>query len=137
MPTPRPKKSEETRRRVLDAALALFRKRGFDATTMRDVAAACGLSLGAAYYYFRSKDDIVLAWYQRTQDEHRARARAAFEESLYSLRDRLGAVLHAKLDAVEGERRLLGVLFRAAGDPEHPLSVFAPATGKLRAQSIA
>ncbi|HZS36969.1 MAG TPA: TetR family transcriptional regulator, partial [Polyangia bacterium] len=47
-PSPRPKKSEETRRRVVDAALTLFRKRGFDATTMRDVAAAAGLSLGAA-----------------------------------------------------------------------------------------
>jgi len=136
-PSPRPKKSEETRRRVVDAALTLFRKRGFDATTMRDVAAAAGLSLGAAYYYFRSKDEIVLAWYQRTQDEHAARARAAFAQSRGSLRARLSALMHTKLDVVAGERRLLGALLRVAADPEHPLSVFARTTSKLRAQSLA
>ena len=40
--------SEETRRLVLETALALFRERGFDRTTVRDVAERAGLSLGAA-----------------------------------------------------------------------------------------
>ena len=54
--------SEQTRRQVLDTALALFRKRGFEQTTMRDVAEAAGLSLGAAYYYFKSKEALVGAY---------------------------------------------------------------------------
>jgi AcrR family transcriptional regulator len=37
----------------------LFREQGFEQTTMRDVAARVGVSLGAAYYYFASKDAIV------------------------------------------------------------------------------
>src|SRR6266850_2650368 len=48
--------SEETRRQILETALALFRERGFEDTTMRDVAARAGLSLGSAYYYFKSKE---------------------------------------------------------------------------------
>ena len=54
-------KGEETRDRIYNAALTLFRQRGFDATTMRDVAGAADMSLGAAYHYFPSKDALVLA----------------------------------------------------------------------------
>src|SRR5579871_5298461 len=62
-------KSEETRQRILEAALSVFRKRGFDAATMREVAAEASVAVGAAYYYFDSKDAIVMAFYQQAQDE--------------------------------------------------------------------
>src|SRR6476469_10656324 len=77
-------KGEDTRDRIYNAALALFRERGFDATTMRDVAAAAGMSLGAAYHYFPSKDAIVLAYYDRVSREHarRVAAEAAPQKSL-------------------------------------------------------
>src|ERR1051325_885821 len=71
--------SEETRRQILDTALALFRERGFDETTIRDIAGRAGLSLGAAYYYFRSKDAIVGAYYDYIQEEHQTRARRSEE----------------------------------------------------------
>src|SRR3989442_1605138 len=64
-------KAEETRERILDAALKLFRERGFDQTTMRDIAAAAGVATGAAYYYFRSKEELVMAFYVRTAEEAR------------------------------------------------------------------
>src|SRR5207237_4129045 len=64
-------KAEETRERILDAALQLFQQRGFDQTTMRDIAAAAGVATGAAYYYFRSKEELVMAFYVRTADEAR------------------------------------------------------------------
>jgi AcrR family transcriptional regulator len=131
-----PRKSDATRARVLDAALELFRTGGFDATTMRDVARAAGLSLGAAYYYFRSKEDLVLAYYLRLNAEHEARARAAFTRAA-DLRERLRAVLHTKLDVAAPERKLLGVLLRAVGDSASPLSVFGAATRRVRAHSIA
>src|SRR6267154_2884607 len=70
--------SEETRRQILDTALTLFRERGFEDTTMRDIAGRAGLSLGAAYYYFNSKEAIVGAYYDYVQHEHLARAREAF-----------------------------------------------------------
>ena len=66
-------KGEDTSRRVFDTALRLFRDRGFEGTTMRDIADEAGLSLGAAYHYFVSKDAIVHAYYDRVQDEHARR----------------------------------------------------------------
>ena len=74
------RKSEKTREKILDAALARFRKEGFDGTTMRDVAKDAGVALGAAYYYFPSKDALVMAYYERIQDEHLEKARSAFAE---------------------------------------------------------
>jgi AcrR family transcriptional regulator len=127
--------SEETRRRILDTALALFRDRGFEETTIRDIAGSAGLSLGAAYYYFKSKEAIVGAYYDYVQEEHLLRSRAAFSRG-EGLRNRLRAALHAKIDIMQEDRRLLRALFRYGGDPEHPLSWFGPATRHQRQLSV-
>ena len=55
-------KSEATRARILEAALRTFRKRGFHAATMREIASEAGVALGAAYYYFDSKNARVMAF---------------------------------------------------------------------------
>jgi AcrR family transcriptional regulator len=128
--------SEATRRHILETALALFRERGFEETTIRDIARRAGLSLGAAYYYFNSKEAIVGAYYDYVQREHQARARQAFARST-RLRDRLSAALHTKIDIVRGDRRLLRALFRYGGDPDHALSWFGPATREQRSLSMA
>src|SRR4051812_16540464 len=49
-------KGDLTRERIFTVALNLFREKGFEGTTMREVAAAANMSLGAAYYYFASKE---------------------------------------------------------------------------------
>ena len=127
--------SEETRRLILDTALALFRERGFEATTIRDIAGRAGLSLGAAYYYFKSKEALVGAYYDYVQEEHAARARGAFAGGR-DLRERLRAALHTKIDIMQEDRRLLRALFRYGGDPEHALSWFGPATREQRQLSV-
>ena len=129
-------KGEDTRQRIYDTALTLFRERGFDATTMRDVAAAAGMSLGAAYHYFPGKDAIVLAYYDRVSLEH---ARRVAEEAARAkkLTDRLAIAFQSKLEILRDDRPLMGALLRFAGDPRHPLSFFGAATREHRLQSMA
>jgi AcrR family transcriptional regulator len=129
-------KSEETRRLILETALNSFRERGLEASTMREIAKQAGVALGAAYYYFPTKEAIVLAYYQSVQDEHDRRM-AEFDGITMSLRDRLGIVFHSKIDIILGDRKLLGGLFRYTGIPEHPLSFLGPETSHLRKQSMA
>ncbi len=50
---------EARKSQILDAALACFGRKGFHQTTMQDICRECGLSPGAIYRYFRSKEDIV------------------------------------------------------------------------------
>ena len=123
--------SEETRRILLETALTLFRERGFEETTLRDIATQADLSLGAAYYYFPSKEAIVGAYYDYVQEKHVELARAAFVRA-GGLRERLRAALHTKIDVMEEDRRLLSALFRYGGEPDHPLSWFGPATRRQR-----
>lgn len=50
-----------TRRRVLDTALALFRKYSFAGTSLQMIADELGLTKAAIYYHFRTRDDLLLA----------------------------------------------------------------------------
>jgi AcrR family transcriptional regulator len=133
---PQRKGSEDTRREIFTTALALFREQGFERTTMRDVAGRVGVSLGAAYYYFASKDAIVGAYYDHVHEEHASRCRTAFAADT-ALRARLRAALHGKVDVLAADRKLLRALFRYGGDPDHELSWFGPATAQRRRDSIA
>lgn len=129
------KKGERTREHLLECALALFRRRGFEQTTMREIAAEAGLSLGAAYYYFPSKESFVLAYYEWTQVEHAERARAALCGAT-TLSQRIAAVLQTKIDLLRQDRKVLSALFRTIGDPADALSVFSKETAEIRKQSM-
>ena len=109
------KKSEETRTRILEAALAVFRERSFERATMREIATAAGVAVGAAYYYFESKDAIVMAFYERSQGEMRPQIEALLEKSK-TLESRLRAVISTKFECFGPNRKLLGAL-SAHSDP--------------------
>jgi AcrR family transcriptional regulator len=55
----RKQQKAESHARILKAARALFVKRGYDATTARDIAARAGLSVGSLFLHFKSKADIL------------------------------------------------------------------------------
>jgi AcrR family transcriptional regulator len=129
------KKSEETRLRILNSALELFRERGFDAATMRDIANRAKVATGAAYYYFPSKDAIVLAFYHRSTEEMTPRLEEALSGTT-DLRKRLAAILGVKIRYFEPSRRLLTAL-AAHVDPAAPLSPFSEQTREIRERDIA
>ena len=54
-------KSLLSRNKILEASGALFAEKGFDATTMQDIILRSGLSKGAIYHHFRSKEEIMQA----------------------------------------------------------------------------
>lgn len=124
-------KAGQTRARILAAALELFRERGFDQTTMRDIAAAAGVAIGAAYYYFDSKESLVMAFYHQAKDEMHERIEATLARKT-DLKARLRAVMDVKFEYFGPNRKFLGALLRHAADPEHPLSPFSAQTRDIR-----
>jgi AcrR family transcriptional regulator len=62
-------KGERTRSRILEAAFELFSTRGFEATTLRDVAERVGVNKAALYYYFANKSAILAALFTARADE--------------------------------------------------------------------
>jgi AcrR family transcriptional regulator len=130
-------RSLATRDAILATALALFRRNGLDHTTMRDIAQQAGVALGSAYYYYESKEAILQAYYDQVQQLHHSRVVEALSNKELSLEDRLKVVFHTKLDILQNDRKILGALFRYAGEPSHPLSALGPATRHHREQSMA
>lgn len=64
-PRPSPRGGDRTRRRILTAALRLFSRDGFHATSIRGLARSVGLTEAAIYYHFPSKRAIVEALYEQ------------------------------------------------------------------------
>ena len=135
MSRPVTSKGEATRQHILDAALAAFRDRGFANTTMRDIAKGAGMSLGAAYHYFDSKDAIIAAYYTWMQEEHERRF--ASTSSSGGVAAKIKSLLTTKLDLLRSDRKILVALFATLADPDHPLSLFGPVTSGLRDRSVA
>jgi AcrR family transcriptional regulator len=126
-----------TREQILQTALQTFRRRGLEAATMREIAKSASAALGAAYYYFPSKEAIVQAYYDQVQTEHLARVKAELATQKRDFLERLRVTFRTKLEVLEGDRKLLGTLFRYTGEPDHPLSVLGAGTRANREQSIA
>jgi AcrR family transcriptional regulator len=128
-------KRDATRRRLLESALGLFQKRGVAATTMRDIAKAAGLSLGASYYYFPSKEALMFAYYEANQAEIEATIGQRALEG--TLRERLGMLFHEKLETIRPQRAMLVSILPHLMNPGDPLSAFSTETREVRSRAVA
>ena len=96
---------ENTRERILAAALQLFVERGFDGTTISDIERAVGLAAGTGSFYrqFRSKDDVFVAAVQRSATEYIEQFLATLQQldAIDDPVERLRRDLHMRLDATQ------------------------------------
>jgi AcrR family transcriptional regulator len=128
-------KAARTRSAIIDAALALFREKGYDATTMRAIAAEAGVSVGNAYYYFDSKEQLIQGFYDRAQVQHAAAARPVLD-SERDLAARIAGVIEAWLLTMEPYRPFAGKFFKNAAEPASPLSPFSSESSAARTAAI-
>lgn len=133
--SPRQTVPQGAREKILEAALALFRERGFAEATMREIAVRAGVATGLAYYYFDSKDAIVLAFYQRAKDDFAALLEPAQQHK--TLASRLQALIETKFTYFKPNRRFLGALMAHAADPASPLSPFGEPSREIREYEFA
>jgi AcrR family transcriptional regulator len=128
---PRTPRGTETRALILETALALFREKGYEETTMRAIAESADVALGNAYYYFKSKEHLIQAFYARTHEEHLAVCVPLLEKER-DLKKRLLVVMRTKLETIEPYHQFAGILFRTAADPASPLNPFSPESSPVR-----
>ena len=128
-------RAEQTRTAIIDAALALFSERGFDATTMRAIAEQAGVSLGSAYYYFDSKEQLIQGFYDQTAVVF-GRELPGHLDGVTAFGERLGIHLDLWFRLMAPHHPFAVAFFRNAADPASPLSPFSAESGPTREAAI-
>jgi AcrR family transcriptional regulator len=124
-------KGEQTRAAIFNAALELFRTRGYEATTMRAIAEQAGLSLGSSYHYFPSKEHLVLEFYTHLHELHLAASGPVLARER-KLTARLRDVIRAIVTTCEPFHEVAGAIFSTVANPGSPLNPFSSTAKPIR-----
>jgi AcrR family transcriptional regulator len=68
--------ARETRKRILESALSLFREKGFDQVSIDEITSAAGVSKGSFYTYFQTKSDIIIEEFRLIDDYYQKKESA-------------------------------------------------------------
>lgn len=90
------------RGRLLKEAARLFRDKGYERTTVRDLAAAVGIQSGSLFHHFRTKEEILKAVMVETIRLNTALMQAA-ADAAHSARQKLRALVRAELESINGQ----------------------------------
>jgi AcrR family transcriptional regulator len=123
-----PLSNATTRTRILDAAEEVFAEKGFDAASLRRIIAVAGVNLAAVHYYFRSKEGLIAAVFDRRIGPLNAE-RLALLDQLEAKAGRRGKVkLEVLIEA------LIGPALRLARDPDKGGPVVLRLFGRIVAE---
>lgn len=120
--------------RLYATAMHLIAARGYEATTLRDIAKEAGVSVGLLYRYFPSKQAVVIALYDELSSEY---ARQAGKMPLGRWRDRFIFALNTSLDVLKPHKVALRALTPVlVGDPEEGIFSASTTFSRLRVQQV-
>ena len=122
--SPRTITKDQRRAHVLEAAIAVFARKGFSASRIDDVAAEAGVAKGTVYLYFDSRDAILRAAFDAFEEDLLEGVRAVVDTDEPAL-DRLRQLIRAVIGRFEQESELTRVLldFWAAATSATPAGV--------------
>lgn len=92
---------ESARGKLLQTAAHLFRSKGYERTTVRDLAGAVGIQSGSIFHHFKSKDEILRSVMEETILFNTALMRAALADA-EGVRERLLALIRCELQSIMG-----------------------------------
>ncbi len=92
---------QSARGKLLQVAAHLFRNKGYERTTVRDLAGAVGIQSGSIFHHFKSKDEILRAVMEETIRYNTALMEAALSEA-DSVRERVLALIRCELQSIMG-----------------------------------
>lgn len=95
------KEGDVRRRELLDAALMLFYEKGYEKTSINDIIERVGVSKGAFYYYFKSKEDVLEAIAVEYSEKILAAARPVVGDGRLSAAEKLNSMVSKILEFKE------------------------------------
>ncbi len=92
---------DSARGKLLQMAAHLFRSKGYERTTVRDLASAVGIQSGSIFHHFKSKDEILRSVMEETVRYNTALMQAALSDAT-TLRERVLALIRCELQSIMG-----------------------------------
>lgn len=131
---PRSRKGVQTRARLVDAAKQIFEERGFLEARISDIAERAGLSHGAFYNYFDSKEEVFREVATAVDDRLSEPLSSVIlaRGSAVGTRDRFLIAIHRHLEAYQREARIMRVVEEFARYDEQVSALRAAASARHR-----
>src|SRR5262245_40123004 len=122
------------RERLYQTAIRMIGERGYEATTLREIAKDAHVSVGLLYRYFPSKRAVIMALYDDLSADY---ARQALAMPRGKWRERFIFALQTSLDVLEPHRfALRGLIPVLVGDPEEGVFAKSSAFSRIRVQRV-
>jgi AcrR family transcriptional regulator len=125
-----------TRGRIVAAALALFRDKGFDATTTKAIARKAKIAEGTVFNYFRTKEDIALHFFEQEVDHAIAAVQRNTRLRKAPLEEKLFVLVQTQLECLAPHERFIGSALLHALKPGSKLGPFSPGSHALQARYL-
>lgn len=111
-----PARSEESRENILRAAGAMFARKGYENSSLDEIAREAGFTKGAVYYFFRSKEALLISLLDRIEARSIGRTAAALAQNDGSLRQKLMIFIGLQAEWAAEHPEDLAILMRASID---------------------
>lgn len=108
----------DAEQRLMASALALFSKKGYDGTTIREIIEGAGVTRPVLYYYFKNKEHLFQRIVESTFEDSFKRLGGIFE-SVSGCRERLKAIAISSFELVEEQPDLVALLVRLFFSPDY------------------
>ncbi|HTL57871.1 MAG TPA: TetR/AcrR family transcriptional regulator [Candidatus Limnocylindrales bacterium] len=131
-PGKREQNKERTKERILDAALHLFREKGLEATTTKEISKRAGIAEGTLFNYFETKEDLALYFFQKETQHLIEWFRSETRLQKAGLPEKLFAIIHRQLEYLEPYEDFIGAVFCRSLQPTSTLSPLSFESQELR-----
>lgn len=122
-------KAQQTRQRIFDTAIMLFVEKGYEETTMIDIANGADCSPGLAYRYFSGKDALVLELWQHLANEFASKIDTIQDENWV---DRYYHAMQMKIEQLLPYRDVIRETAGAAMSPSSGVAIISEETAEYR-----
>src|SRR5580658_2404690 len=131
-PGRREKNKEKTKRRILSAALKLFKAKGLDGTTTKEISKMSGIAEGTLFNYFKTKEDLALYFFQKETEDLVKWFRGNARLKSAPLPEKLFGIIHRQLEYIEPYEDFIGAVFCRSLQPTSSLSPLSFESQELR-----
>jgi AcrR family transcriptional regulator len=132
----RAENKQQTKRKILKAALELFKTKGLERTTTKQISTKAGIAEGTLFNYFKTKEHLALFFFQKNTDDLIKWYEGETRLQKAPITEKLFAIVHRQLEFIGPYEEFVGAVFFRALQPSSKLSPISLESQEFRARYL-